>query len=42
VLDDDGSLRGHSFLHLADDSGFHAVLDHASDTGVERRRGGSR
>lgn len=25
VLGDDGSLRGHLFFHLGDDSGFHAV-----------------
>ena len=42
VLDDDGSLRGHIFFHLGDDSGFHAAPDDASRTRVERRRGGSR
>jgi len=38
VLDDDGSLGGHIFFHLGDDSGFHAVPD-ASHPRVERRRG---
>jgi len=42
VLDDDGSLRGHIFFHLGDDSGFQAVPDDSSHTRVERRRGGSR
>jgi hypothetical protein len=33
-VDEDGSLRGHIYFHLGDDSGFRAVRDISSDSGT--------
>ena len=42
VLEDDGSLRGHIYFHLGDDSGFHAVRDDELRAKAKSVRGASR